>query len=404
MHRRPRSLRARSSRPICWALTSVLFSALLHGCDERADSTDYETRPPSPTAAPALPLIASVAEAEPSAPPDTGNSIESVRQDPYPSESESLDDVGGIISFDPPLLDFGRVLAGSVVSREVWIINASETAVTVLETHSTCGCTVAHMTERTINPGDGIPTRVQLTVPRRVSSIRKQVRFRFADGQPDQVLSVRAEAIEPVVLTPRYARVGGAKPTAVVLESADGRAFRILGTTPSILAQSIDGPAATRHEIRIDEVLWNAAGQPPRIDLALDHPEAALISLSVRAASSTDESPAGQVAAEPRITVTPPPRLLLSADRLRFGDISADSPGEADLTILGSFALGVLPEIEFESVLAELTLVNTNPTVDGLTVTLRLTAKPGSTGYVRSPLMIRIGAARAWCDVLATVN
>lgn len=312
---------------------------------------------------------------------------------------------GDMIVFDPPMVDFGRVLVGSVVSQVVWIINGSDFPVIVMETKSTCGCTVARMTEWTIAAGDGIPTRIELVVPRRASTIQKQVRFRFGDGQPDRVLTVKAHAVQPVVLSPEYLRADNLGITRVVVESTDSQPFRILGATPSILTDPDGSNASILHEVGIDRLLWYATGQPDRIDLQLDHPEASSVSLSVRVSSlRSGHRSIDQPSSHARVKIIPPPRLMLSTDRLRFGKVSEEAPSQLELAILGSFAPDTQPDLRMDSGLADLMLVSIEHTADGLTLSLQLTPRPDQAGYLRSELAVRIGAARAWCDVFAAVN
>lgn len=342
-------------------------------------------------------------QSEAGALPRLGDLLNPSREAPPPSDSKSHEDGGDTIVFDPPVLDFGRVRAGSAVSEEVWVINASETAVTVLETHSTCGCTVAHLTERTIHPGDGIPVRVQLTVPRRDSSISKQVRFEFADGLPDHVLNVRAEAVEPVTLTPHVVRMGTTEPSKAVLESTDGSSFRVLGASPPVLAMPVEAIPAISHEIRIDELLWNSAGRPSRVDFVIDHPEVSSISLAVRPGSSSLPYSTSEVD-RPRTVVSAPPSLRLSSDRLRFGDVSELGSRQLEVIVQGAFAPDVEPEFGFESAMADLRVVEVESGAEGIRVILSLIAKPNRNGYVRSDMRVQIGNASAICQIQAKVG
>lgn len=95
---------------------------------------------------------------------------------------------------------------------------------------------------------------------------------------------------------------------------------------------------------------------------------------------------------------------MLSTDRLRFGKVSEEAPSQLELAILGSFAPDTQPDLRMDSGLADLMLVSIEHTADGLTLSLQLTPRPDQAGYLRSELAVRIGAARAWCDVFAAVN
>ena len=361
--------------------------------------------------------LAHNSNSQPAQPADRVDPREAVRREPpapdeptgetesEPAESVSSD-VDESIVFDPAVVDFGRVLAGSVVSQEIWVINLSETPLTIVETRSTCGCTVTRLVEREIPPGDAIQARVQLTVQSRGTAIHKQVRFRFAQGQPDRLLTVKATAVQPITLVPDHVPVENIAATPVVVESTEGVPFRVLGANPAILAPWVDAQAATSHELRIDAILWHASGQPSRIELILDHGEVPTISLPIRSTSSASArgSRAGQSMRQPRVVIAPPPRLALSDDRLRFGEVASASPGQLRLTVVGSFAPDVQPEIAMESAMAEMSLIDVEHTSDGIQLTLRLTSKPEGRGYVRSPLTIRIGSTRGWCEVFASIN
>lgn len=306
------------------------------------------------------------------------------------------------------MLDFGRVLPGSVVSEEVWIINASETAVTVLETHSTCGCTVAHLTERTINPGDGIPARVQLTVPRRNSSIRKQVRFSFAGGLPESALTVEAQVAQPVIVRPRSLQADRLTSTEIVVESTDDRSFEILDTVPSVLSQDVAKGSSARHVMKIDEMLWRAAGQPSKIVLKLNHPEVSEVQIPVRSARARLQPTAGS-----RPPQQPQSRYdaavegsnpHVQGDNIMLGDVPRDGIAEIAITLAGRFANEMEPRLTFQShlVRAELGAIARAP--DSCTLTIRFVPLANRTGNLHDHLRVQIGDARVFYAVFGTVS
>ncbi len=382
------------------ATTIAPFVFCLHACDDRPTSTDYSLiSPPSPRPNSSR----SSSQTPEAAPPVFGAPARAPVADSQAAASDDTEVSHVGVSFDPPLVDFGRILANSVQSQEVRIINNTDSPITVLEARSTCGCTVARMAERVIRPGDAIATRVQLTAPRRASSVRKQIRFKFADDLPDRQLRVTAEAVQPILVQPEYLTVETISSAVIVIESPDGTAFRLLEVSPPVLATLPGTSVASRHEMRVDELLWNAAGRPPRIEFLIDHPEVSGVVLSVRASAPPQPS-STRSSRSARATLVPPPRLALSADRLDFGAISHDTPSELTLSVMGTFPSDAQPEIVFRSTFAALSLLRVEHHTDGLSLHLRLSAISIEQGFVRSQLEVSLLGSRGWCDVLAEVK
>lgn len=313
-----------------------------------------------------------------------------------------------LIAFDPPVLDFGRVVAGSVVSKEVWVINRSDTPVTVVETKSTCGCTVARIAGETINPGDAVSTLVRFTAPSRGEVSRKQVRFRFEGDTPDQMLSVVAEVVLPVVLEPRVVEIEELGRAEITIESASGQPFRVRHSKPSVLALPFDGQSAPAsvHHLRIDPLLWHATGMPAQVEIALDHPEVASLFVrihggqpAVRSRPDTRQRTTEQLAA-----ISTRPSFHMSTNRLQFGDVRTDSAERQVLTISGDFPPDTDPELHFESAYADLVVADRFRGTNSIELTLQLVPKPDQRGYVRGPLTVRLNEWFATCQVFAKVD
>lgn len=313
-----------------------------------------------------------------------------------------------LIVFDPPVLDFGRVVAGSVVSKEVWVINRSDSPVTVVETNPTCGCTVARVAGQTINPGSAVSTVVRFTAPRRGEVTRKQVRFRFEGITPDQLLAVVAEVVLPVVLEPRVVEVEELGRAEITIESGNGQSFRVHGAKPSVLAMPFDGQSAPArvHHLKIDPLLWHATGMPSQVEIAFDHPEVASLVVRIhggRPAVISRHDPRRR-SAQQLAALSPRTSLRLSTNRLQFGEVKTDLAKRQALTIFGEIPPDTDPDLHFESVHAELLVADLIRGPESIELTLQLVPKPNQRGYVRGPLTVRLGEQSATCQVFAKVN
>lgn len=359
------------------------------------------------TAAPRAPLIVQVLVGALSR-PSNPDAIE------QPPESGSATEHNGnvkddaLIAFDPPVLDFGRVIAGSAVSKEVWVINRSDTPVTLVDTKSTCGCTVARVAGETISPGGAVSAVIRFTAPSRGEDSRKQVRFRFEGDTPDQLLSVVSEVVLPVVLEPRVVEREELGRAEITIESASGQPFRVHDAKPSVLAMPFDGQSAPArvHRLKIDPLLWHATGMPSQVEIAFDHPEVASLVVRIqggRAAAISRHDPR-QRTAQLLPAVSPRTLLRLSTNRLQFGDVKTVSAKRQVLTIFGEIPPDTDPDLHFESTHAELVVANLIRGPKSIELTLQLVPKPNQRGYVRGPLTVRLDEQSATCQVFAKVD
>ena len=104
------------------------------------------------------------------------------------------------IALDPPSFDFGRVVSGEVVAREVTVRNLGDAPLVVEAVTTSCGCTKATLDPMVIPPGErGV---LQITFDSGVhgsdmtGEVVRQVFIASNDpGQPEVVLEFTAEVV-----------------------------------------------------------------------------------------------------------------------------------------------------------------------------------------------------------------
>ncbi len=318
---------------------------------------------------------------------------------------EDLDE--DLIVFDPPTIDFGEVLVGTTASREFWILNASESPITIDSTRSTCGCTIAHLPAETIDAGDAIRAVVRLTVPKRPSPIRKQLSFSFADDPRPRILRVHAEAVAPVIAEPGIILEDQLDRTEIRLRSFTDQPFRILQSVPPVI-EVTDREQAILHQVRISQSRWLEHRRPTIIRIFTDHPGVTETLIRIRPMRPDGQELSDDISPSPTeplvATRVEPVRLRLSTNRVVLGRVTAAAPGQFSIRIDGIVDPEVTPYIRFSSLLAEVDLLKVRHDERGTILDLILRPAPGKTGHVRSDLAISIHGATAYCSVFASIR
>lgn len=331
--------------------------------------------------------------------------------DLHRNDGQDADSAGNpsddLIVLDPPTVDFGEVLVGTIVSREFWIFNASEESITIESTRSTCGCTLAQLPGETIEAGDAIRAVVRLTVPKRPSPVRKQISFSFADDPRPRILRVHAEAVAPIIAEPGIILEDQVDQTEIRLRSFTAEPFRVLQSVPPVLDVTDRGQAPL-HQARISQSRWLEYRRPTVVRIFTDHPGATETLIRVRPLrpgrqEQVDDTPPGPPDL-PIAARVEPVRLRLSTDRVVLGRVTVASPGEFSLRIDGIVDPEVTPYIRFSSLLAEVDLLRVRHDESGTILDLILRPAPGKTGHVRSDLAISIHGATAYCSIFASIR
>ena len=100
---------------------------------------------------------------------------------------------------EPAVFDFGEVLPGKVLAKEVVVRNHGDGDLVIAKVDTTCNCTVVGDYAKTLVPGAGTTLRVSLTTPEVAGRTAQAVRITSND--PDQP-QLHIDVVATVVAAP----------------------------------------------------------------------------------------------------------------------------------------------------------------------------------------------------------
>ena len=100
------------------------------------------------------------------------------------------------ITAEPDVFDFGEVLPGKVLAKEVVVRNHGDADLVLSKVDTTCNCTIAGNYASTIPPGGGTTLRVSLTTPEVAGPTMQSVRITSNDPeQRELIIDVKATVV-----------------------------------------------------------------------------------------------------------------------------------------------------------------------------------------------------------------
>ena len=91
------------------------------------------------------------------------------------------------IEVEPRAFDFGRVLPGKTLSKEIAVRNHGGADLVISKVATTCNCTVVGSYARVVAPGGGTTLRVSLTTPETPGRTFQGVRIESNDPEQPKV-------------------------------------------------------------------------------------------------------------------------------------------------------------------------------------------------------------------------
>ena len=102
------------------------------------------------------------------------------------------------IEVEPRAFDFGNVLPGKTLSKELAVRNHGDAELRITKVDTTCNCTVVGSYEAVLAPGTGTRLRISLTTPALPGRTLQGVRIESNDpDQPRVEVDVEATVIAP---------------------------------------------------------------------------------------------------------------------------------------------------------------------------------------------------------------
>lgn len=137
--------------------------------------------------------------------------------------------------FDHSTFDFGKVTQGKKVDHVFVFRNRGDAPVTIQRVGSSCGCTVATLSSRVINPGKAGEIKATFDSSDFSGPVSKEVLVYTADPQkPTHTLFMKGVVIEEIVMTPGQlnlgeVKAGTAKEGLITMENRGAGTLRIKG-------------------------------------------------------------------------------------------------------------------------------------------------------------------------------
>jgi hypothetical protein len=174
---------------------------------------------------------------------------------------------------EPAEIDLGRVHTSTKpVPAVLTLRNTGDQPMKLIDAKTSCGCTTAKVPRgEFIAPGGTAEIEVKVS-PGLTSqpNFHKNITIKI-EGQSDLVVGVKAEVVAYVVMEPDQIDPATIESTPIVIRSIDDQPFKLVSMTPELAVLPTE--PATRHEVMIDRVKYDAMGMRKMITFAIDHPK-----------------------------------------------------------------------------------------------------------------------------------
>lgn len=119
---------------------------------------------------------------------------------------------GPQLTFDKNIYDFHSVIQGKTVAHSFTFRNTGDAAATITRVSSSCGCTVANVSDKVIPPGKSGAIKAAFDSSDFYGPVTKEVFVYLGDQQkPAYILTMKGLVIEELVITPRQINLGSVK-------------------------------------------------------------------------------------------------------------------------------------------------------------------------------------------------
>ncbi|AJE02722.1 DUF1573 domain-containing protein [Geobacter pickeringii] len=142
-----------------------------------------------------------------------------------------------VISADRPVFDFGTITAGKKVDHVFTLKNRGDAPLAILKTKTSCGCTVANVSTKSIEPGRTAELKTTFDSANFSGKITKTITVETNDpATPSFTLTVKGTIREELVVSPRQLnlgviKVGGSKEVQLTVENHGERPVKIVSVT-----------------------------------------------------------------------------------------------------------------------------------------------------------------------------
>jgi len=140
---------------------------------------------------------------------------------------------GPQLTFDKKIYDFHSVIQGKSVAHSFTFRNTGDAAANITRVSSSCGCTVANVSDKVIPPGKSGTIKAAFDSSDFYGPVTKEVFVYLGDQQnPAYILTMKGMVIEELVITPRQINLGSVKAgigkeVTVVMENKGNKTIKI---------------------------------------------------------------------------------------------------------------------------------------------------------------------------------
>ncbi len=144
-----------------------------------------------------------------------------------------------MIAVEMPLHDFGTVTQGEKVDHLFTVKNRGDKPLTINQIRSSCGCTAATLSTKTILPGSSGEVRVTFDSSNFTDQVTKTVQLDSNDPRnPSAVLTMQGKILEIIAVAPHNLNLGSLKrgsrkEVLLTLENRGNRPFTVTSITSS---------------------------------------------------------------------------------------------------------------------------------------------------------------------------
>ncbi len=198
---------------------------------------------------------------------------------PLEQPRQSTDDPAAhILKFDPIDLNFGQLHRGDKVVGTVTLTNTSDSPISINRAFATCGCTVPVVPEEPIGPGESVEVEIEYRA-QNPGAISSTVQFFLDDSLGAAAMTVSAEVLQPIEVTPGVFEPLFESDLTLTLTSTDGTEFQIYGVEPDVVTGA-DKVSRVTHEVTIDAAKAKAIDRPfNSIRFYVDHGRTSVVFL-----------------------------------------------------------------------------------------------------------------------------
>lgn len=140
---------------------------------------------------------------------------------------------GPQLTFDKNIYDFHSVIQGKTVAHSFTFRNTGDAPATITRVSSSCGCTVANVSDKVIPPGKYGAIKAAFDSSDFYGPISKEVFVYLGDQhKPAYILTMKGLVIEELAITPRQINLGSVKAgvrkeVTVVMENKGTKTIKI---------------------------------------------------------------------------------------------------------------------------------------------------------------------------------